>query len=253
MDYVASLRKVQALSAVERAAIITADGEILAASWHELSEDAAKNFANHCAEFLQMAREIAWLTQRGNLESGGIGTHDRDVYFFHIEDGTILIVVGYPQARSSLFYFDLFEYSLGGPIFPWQPRNSEYTDGQGVTERQQTEAYVTALKKLQGTNEDIESAALIGVDGRLVAWSWLVSDEDSPKIANLCAECARKARGVSILTSRGETDFVAIRMQARYVFLAPVGDRYFVAILTRKDAKLGVLFHQIKGGALGTR
>jgi predicted regulator of Ras-like GTPase activity (Roadblock/LC7/MglB family) len=122
-----------------------------------------------------------------------------------------------------------------------------------VTERQQTEAYVMALQKLQGMNENIESAALIGLDGKLVAWSWLVSNEDAPKIANLCAEFARKAMGVSNLTNRGEMDFVTIRMQARYVYLAPVGERYFLVILTRKDAKLGVLFQQIKAGELRAR
>jgi predicted regulator of Ras-like GTPase activity (Roadblock/LC7/MglB family) len=254
-NYSTALRKVQGLQGVERAVIISTEGEILAAIGLELSEDAAENVANHCADFLQMAREFALLTQRGNLESVGIGIPENSrVRFIFIDHKTILIVELNQHASLTLFYQDLFGYGLlGGPIFPWRPRNSEYTQVQGVTERQQTESYVTALKKLQATNEDIESAALIGVDGRLLAWSWLVSDEDAQKIATLCAEFARKARGISNLTDRGDMDFVAVRMQARYVYFAPVGERYFLAILTRKDAKLGLLSQQIKAGALADR
>jgi predicted regulator of Ras-like GTPase activity (Roadblock/LC7/MglB family) len=129
MDYVAALRKVRGLQGVERAIIISTKGQILAAIGPELSEDAANNVANYCAEFLQMAHKFALLTQRGNLEPAGIGIPEhRRVRFIFIDHKTILIAVLNQHASMGLFYEDLFGYGLrGGPIFPWLPRNSEYT------------------------------------------------------------------------------------------------------------------------------
>jgi hypothetical protein len=78
----------------------------------------------------------------------------------------------------------------------------------------------------------------------------------SPRGTENLAPCPRSAvlwKCSSALTNRDDTDFVTSTMQARYMFLAPVGERYFLVILTRKDAKLGMLPQQIKGSALGAR
>jgi len=95
------------------------------------------------------------------------------------------MVLVHRDASTLLLYQDLFGYSLGrGPIFSWQPRNMQYTQDQTVTDREQIETCTTTLKKLQATNADIESAALISANGTLLAWSWLISSEDAEKAAD---------------------------------------------------------------------
>src|SRR5437868_3355670 len=102
MDYVAALRKVKALRYIERAAIITTEGKLVASSWQELSENAASD----CAEFLQMVLQYASLTQRGNVEAVGFTTHESTVRFIYIEEKTVLIVVMHRSTSMIFLYQD---------------------------------------------------------------------------------------------------------------------------------------------------
>jgi uncharacterized protein len=120
-----------------------------------------------------------------------------------------------------------------------------------MIDKKQTEAYVEALRDLQATSADVEGAALISAEGDLLAWNWNIPDEAGRKAARDCAELMHSGLELGWLTERGDADFVILPGQTGSVVLAPVGDRYVLAVLVRENAKLGLIFLDIKRGPLG--
>ncbi len=98
--------------------------------------------------------------------------------------------------------------------------------------------YTHHWKRLLSENADIQGGALITSDGVLISQSLFGSHETS---AACCAAVAAIAHQLAQDTECGECEAFILDGNLGYVVLMPVLDKAILAVLARKQAKLGLL------------
>jgi len=107
--------------------------------------------------------------------------------------------------------------------------------------KSRTELMVDRLRDLQSSSPDVEASAVVSVDGLTMA-SALPASVEEDRVAAMSA--AMLSLGVRIATElgRGILDQVYIKGEKGYVILMAVGEEAVLTVLARQQAKLGLLF-----------
>ncbi len=108
-----------------------------------------------------------------------------------------------------------------------------------------TEMLVDRLKDLQSGTADIEASAVVSVDGLIMASS-LPADVEEDRVSAMSAAMISLGERISDELGRGLLDQVYIRGDNGYVILMSVGDEAVLTALARSDAKLGLIFLDMK-------
>jgi uncharacterized protein len=114
--------------------------------------------------------------------------------------------------------------------------------------RSRTEQMVARLRNLQVTTPDIEASAVVSVDGLIIA-SALPTDVEEDRVSAMSAAMLSLGERIAGELGRGIMDQVYIRGAHGYVILSAVGDEAVLTVLARQDAKLGLVFLDMRRAA----
>ena len=108
-----------------------------------------------------------------------------------------------------------------------------------------TEMMIARLKDLQASTADIEASAIVSVDGLIMASS-LPADVEEDRVSAMSAAMLSLGERISTELKRGTLDQVFIRGKNGYVILMSVGEEAVLTALARSEAKLGLIFLDMK-------
>ena len=111
--------------------------------------------------------------------------------------------------------------------------------------RSRTEQMIDCLKDLQVSTPDIESAAVVSVDGLIMASS-LPAGVEEDRVAAMSAAMLSLGERIATELRRGILDQVYIRGENGHIVLISIGEEAVLTVLARKQAKLGLLFLDMK-------
>jgi len=111
--------------------------------------------------------------------------------------------------------------------------------------KSRTDQMVSRLRDLQSGTADIEASAVVSVDGLIMASS-LPADVEEDRVSAMSAAMISLGERIASELSRGELDQVYIRGDAGYVILMSVGDEAVLTAMARSNAKLGLIFLDMK-------
>ncbi len=104
---------------------------------------------------------------------------------------------------------------------------------------------VEELKKLQISSPDIQASALVSIDGLIIA-SALPGRVEEDRVSAMSAAMLSLGERISIELRRGDLDQVYIRGDNGYVLLTSVGQDAVLTVMASVNAKLGLIFLDIK-------
>jgi predicted regulator of Ras-like GTPase activity (Roadblock/LC7/MglB family) len=107
---------------------------------------------------------------------------------------------------------------------------------------------VARLKDLQFSTPDIEASAVVSVDGLIIA-SALPPDVEEDRVSAMSAAMLSLGERIAGELGRGTLDQVYIRGGNGYVILTAVGEEAVLTVLARQDAKLGLVFLDMRRAA----
>jgi len=111
--------------------------------------------------------------------------------------------------------------------------------------KSRTEQMIDCLKDLQVSTPDIEASAVVSVDGLIMASS-LPAGVEEDRVSAMSAAMLSLGERIATELRRGLLDQVYIRGENGYVFLMSVGEEAVLTVLARQQAKLGLLFLDMK-------
>jgi predicted regulator of Ras-like GTPase activity (Roadblock/LC7/MglB family) len=111
-----------------------------------------------------------------------------------------------------------------------------------------TEQLVSRLKDLQASTPDIDASAVVSVDGLIIA-SALPPDVEEDRVSAMSAAMLSLGERIAGELGRGLLDQVYIRGGDGFVILSSVGEEAVLTVLARKDAKLGLVFLDMRRAA----
>jgi predicted regulator of Ras-like GTPase activity (Roadblock/LC7/MglB family) len=114
--------------------------------------------------------------------------------------------------------------------------------------KSRTEQMVARLKDLQVSTPDIEASAVVSVDGLIIA-SALPPDVEEDRVSAMSAAMLSLGERIAGELGRGILDQVYIRGANGYVILSSVGEEAVLTVLARQDAKLGLVFLDMRRAA----
>ncbi|MBU7047371.1 MAG: roadblock/LC7 domain-containing protein [Theionarchaea archaeon] len=101
------------------------------------------------------------------------------------------------------------------------------------------------LKDLEATTPDIEASAVVSVDGLMIA-SALPQDVEEDRVAAMSAAMLSLGERTANELARGNLSEVYVKGENGYVVLMASGEDAVLTALARKDAKLGLVFLDMK-------
>jgi uncharacterized protein len=120
---------------------------------------------------------------------------------------------------------------------------------QGTTmTRSRKDLMVDRLKEMQAASPDIEASAVVSVDGLIMA-SALPADVEEDRVSAMSAAMLSLGERISMELGRGELSQVYIRGTNGYVLLSAVGQEAVLTALARENAKLGLVFLEMRRAA----
>ncbi len=111
--------------------------------------------------------------------------------------------------------------------------------------RSRTEMMVDRLRDLQAGTPDIEASAVVSVDGLIMASS-LPAGVDEDRISAMSAAMLSLGDRIASELQRGMLDQVYIKGSEGIIVLMAVGDEAVLTVLARAQAKLGLIFLDMK-------
>lgn len=111
-----------------------------------------------------------------------------------------------------------------------------------------TQRMIERLRNLRMSTPDIEASAVVSVDGLPIA-SDLPADVEEDRVSAMSAAMLSLGERIATELGRGALEQVYIRGDDGYVFLSSVGEDAVLTVLARKDAKLGLIFLDMKRAA----
>jgi uncharacterized protein len=107
--------------------------------------------------------------------------------------------------------------------------------------KSRTERMVSVLRDLQVSTPDIEASAVVSVDGLIMASS-LPAGIEEDRVSAMSAAMLSLGERIAGELGRGYLDQVYIKGENGYVVLMSVGEEAVLTVLARKEAKLGLVF-----------
>lgn len=100
------------------------------------------------------------------------------------------------------------------------------------------------LKEFQASSADVEGAMIVSGDGIVFASTWPQIIDDEQIAAFLAASVSAGSMLLNAF-SHLRQDHVYFEYERGYVIVAPLVNEYFLAVLVRANAKLGLIFLDI--------
>ncbi|OGO75030.1 MAG: hypothetical protein A3K41_05110 [Chloroflexi bacterium RIFOXYD12_FULL_57_15] len=100
---------------------------------------------------------------------------------------------------------------------------------------------VDRLRELQASSPDIEASAIVSVDGLSIA-SALPHGVEEDRVSAMSAAMLSLGERIASELGRGSLEQVYIRGEKGYVVLMSVGQEAVLTALAREQAKLGLIF-----------
>ncbi|MGD1997180.1 MAG: roadblock/LC7 domain-containing protein [Anaerolineae bacterium] len=114
--------------------------------------------------------------------------------------------------------------------------------------KSRTELLVGRLRDLQVDTPDVEASALVSVDGLIIASS-LPGDVEEDRVSAMSAAMLSLGERIAGELGRGVLDQVYIKGDDGCVVLTAVGEEAVLTVLARPDAKLGLVFLEMRRAA----
>jgi predicted regulator of Ras-like GTPase activity (Roadblock/LC7/MglB family) len=108
-----------------------------------------------------------------------------------------------------------------------------------------SEQMVNRLRDMQISTPDIIASALVSVDGLTIA-SALPNDVEEDRVSAMSAAMHSLGERISQELGRGVLDEIYIRGEEGFVLLTAVGDEAVLTALARDEAKLGLIFLELR-------
>ncbi|RLC86044.1 MAG: hypothetical protein DRI37_07415 [Chloroflexi bacterium] len=107
---------------------------------------------------------------------------------------------------------------------------------------------IERLRDLQVSSPDIEAAAIVSVDGLPIASS-LPQGVEEDRVSAMSAAMLSLGERIASELGRGLLDEVYVKGEKGYVILRAVGEEAVLTVLARQQAKLGLLFLDMRRAA----
>ncbi|MBI3160398.1 MAG: roadblock/LC7 domain-containing protein [Chloroflexi bacterium] len=107
---------------------------------------------------------------------------------------------------------------------------------------------VNRLRDMQAAAADIVASAVVSVDGLTMA-SALPNDVEEDRVSAMSAAMLSLGERIASELGRGGLDELYIRGENGLVLLTAVGEEAVLTALTRDDAKLGLIFLEMRRAA----
>ncbi len=111
-----------------------------------------------------------------------------------------------------------------------------------------TQQLVERLRELQASSPDIEASAIVSVDGLTIA-SALPQGIEEDRVSAMSAAMLSLGERIASELGRGSLDQVYIKGDNGYVVLMAVGEEAVLTALARQQAKLGLIFLDMRRAA----
>ena len=111
-----------------------------------------------------------------------------------------------------------------------------------------SEKMVARLRDLQVVSPDIEASAVVSVDGLIMA-SALPEDSEEDRVSAMSAAMMSLGERIAHELGRGVIEEFYIRGEYGYVVIMAVGEDAVLTALTRHQAKLGLIFLEMRRAA----
>jgi predicted regulator of Ras-like GTPase activity (Roadblock/LC7/MglB family) len=112
---------------------------------------------------------------------------------------------------------------------------------RAVLSKSRSQLMVERLRELQASSPDIEASAVVSVDGLSIA-SALPQGVEEDRVSAMSAAMLSLGERIATELGRGSLEQVYIKGQKGYVVLMSVGDEAVLTALAREQAKLGLIF-----------
>lgn len=107
---------------------------------------------------------------------------------------------------------------------------------------------VARLRDLQASSPDVEASAVVSVDGLTMA-SALPTSVEEDRVSAMSAAMLSLGERIAGELGRGTLDQVYIKGESGYVILMSVEHEAVLTVLARQQAKLGLLFLDMRRAA----
>lgn len=107
---------------------------------------------------------------------------------------------------------------------------------------------VARLRDMQVASADIIASSVVSVDGLTIA-SALPEDVEEDRVAAMSAAMLSLGERIAGELGRGDLNEVYIRGVEGFVLLTAVGEEAVLTALAREDAKLGMIFLEMRRAA----
>lgn len=115
-------------------------------------------------------------------------------------------------------------------------------------EANRNESMVKRLRDLQANTPDVEASAVVSVDGLIIA-SALPAEVEEDRVSAMSAAMLSLGERIASELGRGALDQVYIHGDNGFVILMAVGHDAVLTVLAREQAKLGLVFLEMKRAA----
>jgi len=103
------------------------------------------------------------------------------------------------------------------------------------------QALIDRMHLLQQSSPDIEAAAVVSIDGLIIA-SALLPEMSEDRVSAMSAAMLSLGEQISKEMGRGSLEMVHIKGNNGYVVLMAVGEKAVLTALVNQQAKLGMIF-----------
>jgi predicted regulator of Ras-like GTPase activity (Roadblock/LC7/MglB family) len=114
--------------------------------------------------------------------------------------------------------------------------------------KSRSELMVDRLRDLQASTTDIEASAVVSVDGLIMA-SALPANVEEDRVSAMSAAMLSLGERIASELGRGLLNQVYVRGDSGYVILTSVGEEAVLTVLAREEAKLGLVFLDMRRAA----
>jgi hypothetical protein len=114
--------------------------------------------------------------------------------------------------------------------------------------KSRAELLVERLQHMQAAAPDIEASAIVSVDGLIMA-SALQQGVEEDRVSAMSAAMLSLGERISSELGRGGLEQVYIKGNAGSIILTSVGEEAVLTALARQEAKLGLIFLEMRRAA----
>jgi uncharacterized protein len=111
--------------------------------------------------------------------------------------------------------------------------------------KSRSQLMVDRLRSMQAASPDIEASAIVSVDGLIMA-SALPAEVEEDRVSAMSAAMLSLGERIATELGRGSLEQVYIKGTKGFIVLTAVGDEAVLTALARQDAKLGLIFLEMR-------